>query len=99
MKSLEDYAFALILGSLSLKTLESYHIRAIEIGILPEDLACRANTIIWDIKRLWKLYQDQAEGVLELVPDDFNTESIIETVKAIELKKARAMVRKTKEKS
>lgn len=73
-------------------------VRAIEIGILPEDLNERANTIIWDIRRLIKLNQDQVEAVLELLPDDFNANAIVEQLKKRELTKARSMTRKPREK-
>ena len=94
LKSLEGYAIALVTGMLSLKTLESFHVRAIEMGLLTEDLACRANTIVWDLRRDIKLYKDQLETVLELLPEVFNTEAIIEMLKKAELTKARAMTRK-----
>ncbi len=98
LKNLEGYAVALTTGMLSLKTLENFHIRAIEIGILPEDLSCRCNTIVWDLRRMIKLYKDQLESVLELLPDDFNATSIIDMLKKSELTKARQMTRKPKEK-
>lgn len=94
LKNLEDYAIILVTGMLSLKTLMNFHVRAIEMGLLPEDLNCRANTIIWELKRNIKLYQDQLESVLELIPDDFNVETIIEKLKQIELTKARSITRK-----
>lgn len=97
LKDLEGYAVSLAMGILSLSTLEKFHIRAVEIGILPEDLSCRSNTIVWDLRRLMKLYQDQLEGVLELVPDDFNAQTIIASLQQAELKKARQMTRKKKE--
>jgi len=96
LKTLEEYAVCLVTGMFSLKTLENYHIRAIEIGILTEDLNCRANTIVWDMRRMLKLYQDQLESVLELLPDDFNTDKIIELLKKQGLTKARQMTRKQK---
>lgn len=98
LKTLEEYAIALVSGMLSIKTLEEYHVRAIEIGILTEDLNCRANTIVWDMRRMLKLYQDQLEGVLELLPEDFNASSIIETLKKQHLTKARSLTRKPREK-
>jgi len=96
LKSLEDYAVALVTGMLSLKTLEAFHIKAVDLGILSEDMSCRANTIIWDLRRDIKLYKDQLESVLELVPDDFNANTIIESLKKLELTKARSMTRKAK---
>ena len=94
LKSLEDYAVSLVSGMLSIKTLEEFHTRAIEIGILSEDLNCRGNTIIWDMRRMLKLYQDQLESVLELLPDDFNTDKILEMLKQQTLTKARSITRK-----
>lgn len=94
LKNLEHYAVALVMGVLSLKTLEQYHVRAEDIGILKEDMSCRANTIIWDLRRDMKLYQDQLESVLELLPEDFSTDTIIETLQKQELTKARQMTRK-----
>lgn len=97
LKSLEDYAVLLVTGMLSLKTLQNIQVKAVEIGILPEDLNERDNTIIWDLRRLMKLYQKQLQDVLELVPDDFNVDTIIEGLKKKELTKARSMTRKKKE--
>jgi hypothetical protein len=96
LKSLEDLAIHLTTGMLSLMTLQNIQVQALEIGIMQEDQAERANTIIWDIRRLIKLYKDQTESVLELLPDDFNHEAIIEKLKQIELTKARSMTRKTR---
>jgi len=96
LKTLEDYAQSLLEGILSLKTLESFHIKAVEIGILPDDLSCRANTIIWDLRRDIKLYMEQLSSVLELVPDDFNEHSMIDKLKKREITLARKLTKKTK---
>jgi len=98
LKTLEDYAVFLTSGMLTLMTLQNLQVRALEIGIMKEDHAERANTIIWDLRRLMKQYQTQTEQVLEMLPDDFNHEAIIEKLKQGELKKARSMTRKPKEK-
>lgn len=94
LKNLEDLAIYLTTGMLSLMTLQNIQVKSLEIGILKEDQAERANTIIWDILRLLKLYKDQTESVLELLPDDFNHGVIIEKLKQRELTKARSMIRK-----
>ena len=94
LKTLEDYAISLVSGMLSIKTLEEFHARAIEIGILTEDLNCRGNTIVWDMRRMLKLYQDQLESILEILPDDFNADKIIEILKKQHLTKARSITRK-----
>lgn len=98
LKNLEGYAVALVTGMLSLKTLENFHIKAVDIGILKEDQTCRCNTIVWDIRRCIKLYQDQLESVLELLPSDFNAQAIVEMLKKQQLTKARSMTRKKKAK-
>ncbi len=95
MKSLEDYLVALVTGMISLKTLESFHVQAVNLGVLKEDQECRANTILWDFKRLNKLYHDQADSVLELLPDDFAIEKIIEKLKANEIIAAKKLTKKT----
>lgn len=94
LKSLEDLAIYLTTEMLTLMTLQNTQVRALEIGIMQEDQAERANTIVWDLRRLLKLYKDQLESVLELLPDDFNHEAIIERLKQRELTKARSMTRK-----
>lgn len=99
MKSLEDYLVALVTGMISLKTLEAFHIQAINLGILKEDQDCRINTILWDFKRLHKLYFDQAESILELLPDDISIENIIAQLTANEIVAAKKLTRKTRVKS
>ncbi len=93
MKDLEGYVTALVTGLLSLKTLESFHVRAVDIGILKEDLDCRANTLIWDLRRLMKLYTDQAAAVMELLPEGYDYGTIIAGLAAAELAAARKLVR------
>lgn len=97
LKSLEDLAVFLTSSILSLRTLHNTQVRAIEIGIMQEDMNERGNTIAWDLRRLLNLYTKQLESVLELLPDEFNAESTIQKLKQYELKKARSMTRKKKE--
>lgn len=77
MNSLEHYAMSLMTGMLSLKTLENFHIRAIDLGLMPEDMMCQANTMVWDIRRLLKIYQNQMECALELIGGDFDVNGIL----------------------
>jgi len=98
MKSLEDYLCALITGMISIKTLQSFHERAVHLGILKEDQDCRGNTIIWDCKRLNKLYQDQAESILELLPEGFTFENILAQLTANEILAAKKLTRKSRNK-
>ena len=81
---------------LTIKTLQNVQVRAIELGILKEDLGDMANAIAWDLRKLIKLYKDHTEAVLELIPGEFTAESIIEILKKRELTKARSMTRKQK---
>lgn len=97
LKSLEDLAVFLTSGMLSLLTLQNIQVRALEIGIMPEDLSERANTIVWEIRRLIKLYHDQTESVLQLLPANFDAVHIIEKLKDKELTRARSIIRKPKE--
>ncbi len=97
MKTLEDYAIALVLGMISLQTLDSYHVRAVELGILKEDQDCRSNTIVWDLRRMIKLYRDQLESILELLPTDFDMERILNELKKHEITKAKQLTRRQKE--
>jgi hypothetical protein len=85
MKSHEEYFVALALGIVSLRTLQSFHTQAVKLGLLREDETCRANTISWDINRLVKLYQDQAEGILELLPEGFSIEATLDTLRKKEI--------------
>lgn len=96
LKSLEDLAVVLTGNMISLQTLHNMQVRAIEIGIMKEDMNERANTIAWDLRRLMKLYQNQLESVLELLPEDFNAKATIEKLQAKELTRARVMLKKPK---
>jgi hypothetical protein len=96
LKSLEDLAVYLTSGMLSLKTLQNLQVRSIEIGIMPEDMMERANTIIWDLRRLINNYTNQLNATFELLPEDFNSIATIQKLKEAEIKKARALTRKPK---
>ena len=99
INSLEDLAVVLVTGMITLTTLQNQQVRATELGILNEEMESRVKTIIWDLRRLMHLYRDQTEAVLELVPDDFNVDSIIASLKARELVKAKEMTKKSRVKN
>jgi hypothetical protein len=96
LKTLEDYAVFLGSAMLSLLTLQNIQVRALEIGIMKEDQNERANTMIWEIRRLISLFQKQTDSIMEMLPDDFDAVKVIEKLKEKELTKARAMTRKPK---
>lgn len=96
LKSLEDYAVIACSAVLTLTTLQNFQVRAIEIGIMPEDMNERANTMIWDLRRLIKQYQDQANSALEIIGDGFDHGAVIDRLKKKELVRARAMTRTPK---
>lgn len=98
MKSLEDYFIALVTGMITIKTLQSFQEQAINLGVLKEDQECRLNSIIWDCKRLNKLYFDQAESVLELIPGDISIEKVIANLTANEISAAKKLTRKPRAK-
>jgi len=77
LKTLEDLAIYLVTARISLLTLKNAQKRAIEIGIMKEDMNERSNTIIWDLTRLSHLYTEQLEQVLELLPADFSPQEQI----------------------
>ena len=81
LNSLEDYAVLLVTGLMTLTTLQNLQVRAIELGIMKEDMNERANTIIWDLRRLAKLYQNQSEATLDLVGSGINVQAIIDGFK------------------
>lgn len=89
METLDQYAIALVLGMVSLKSLTGFHQKALDLGVLKEDEECRLNTIVWDIGRLNRLYLMQAESLLERLPDTLNIDSILTSLKAKELPRKR----------
>jgi len=98
MKSLEDYVISLVYGMITLKTLSQFHIQALNLGVMKEDHDCRANTMIWDCTRLLRLYHDQAESLLELLPEGINFNEIINKLQLEEIKKAKQITKKPKKK-
>lgn len=96
MKSLEDYCMALVSGILSLQTLETFHIRAVEIGILKEDMECRANTIVWDLRRCIKLYHTQLSEALDFLPEEINIARLIQDLKELHKINAKQLITKIK---
>lgn len=98
IKSLEDYVVALSLGLLSLQTLKGFHASAIEKGILADDMIIRAKIITFDLLRAIDQYKALLEAILEVVPDAFNADTILERLKTQEIQKARQLTRKEKKK-
>lgn len=96
IKTLEDYAVILTTNLITLLTLQNLQVRALEIGILKEEMNERATSLIWDLRRLLSSYQKQLDEVLSLLPDDFNMEKIIKDLQEKEMKKARSFLRNKK---
>jgi hypothetical protein len=94
LQTLEDLAVHLSTAIYSLMTLHNFEVRAIEIGIMKEDMNERANTIAWDLKRLMKIYKNQLEEVLDLLPDDFNA---YEAIKKLQKQKVKTPKKKKDE--
>lgn len=98
LKSLEELIVFLATGKASLKTLLILQVKAIKAGLMTEDMNERAAHMIGCLQDLMKLYEKQMETCLELLPDDFKAEPVIERLKKQELVRARAMIRNNKEK-
>jgi hypothetical protein len=96
MKNLDDYAFALVSGMITLKTLMEFQAQSMKLGILKEDQECRVNTILWDFNRISKLYQEQCASVLEMLPENFSFESIIEDLQKIHVEQAKKLAKGVK---
>jgi hypothetical protein len=97
LKNLDDLAVYLATGFLSLNTLHNNQVRAIQIGIMPEDLNERANTIAYDIRRLMKLYETQLGEVLNLLPDDFSAQDTIKNLSKRMKKLAKTKVKRAQD--
>lgn len=89
LETLEQYCGALVVGMVSLKTLSSFHEIAMKLGILDEDEAEKATTIVWEFRRLLSLYHGQLEQILERV--EISQEDVVEGVRNLmpEIKKGR----------
>jgi hypothetical protein len=94
LKTLEDLAVFLSTAILSLTTLHNTQVRAIEIGIMKEDMNERANTIAWDLRRLIKLYEVQLVEVLELLPEGFTPQETVEKLQKGIIKKVKSKTKK-----
>lgn len=95
METLEQYGVTCILGLISLKSLFTYQQRAIDLGILKEDEECRLNTMAWDISRLMRLYQQQAESILERLPGTLNLDEALKELTKQTKKKRNAKKKST----
>lgn len=96
LKTLEDYAVLLAGAMITLRTLHNFEVKAVNIGIMPEDMIEKANTIAWDLRRLIKQYEIQTASALELIGDGFDYETVIARLREKEMVRARAMTKKPK---
>lgn len=96
LKTLEDLSIVLVTGLLSLQTLHNLQVKAVQIGIMSEEMNTRANTIAWDLRRLIKQYNDQLEDTLEQLPEGFTLDNRIEALRNQEVKKAKQLISKSK---
>lgn len=94
INSLEEYTAVLLRDAMGLKAFDNNQAEAIEVGILTEDQAERANTIIWDIRRLIKQVQQQLHSVFELIPEDLNFKEIISNIQKKEEERTKKEIEK-----
>lgn len=94
LKTIEDYAAALLSGMISLKTLASFHLHAESKGLLETDEVETAKTIIWEIRRLINIYKTQVDSVLERT--EVTHEQIMKSLASMipQIKKKRGKVAK-----
>lgn len=85
MKDVEQYATILLTYLISLQTMEKAEKQALKIGILDDDEQELSKTIIWEIRRLYMLYNQQIESVLERCP--LTREQVVEKLKILLLEK------------
>lgn len=65
MSTLEHYGASLVSAMVTLRTLESFHIAAFNLGLLQDDEAEAGKTMCWEIRRLMSLYKTQMENILD----------------------------------
>ena len=97
LKSLEDLICNLISEIATLRTLRATQVRAVEIGIMKEDQMTNANTIVWHLDSLIKLYFQQVESVAEVLPPQFSVKEVTNRLIQAHIRKAKAISRKPKE--
>jgi hypothetical protein len=98
MKDLDGYLTMCLLSIVNLESLEQYHIQAVNLGILPADQECLANSIIWDLRRLQRMAKEQAEGLLDLLPHDYDVLTALQKVKEAHVAGIKGLKRKRNEK-
>ncbi len=98
LKNLEQLVVHLAEAKASLTTLYNFQVRSLEIGIMKEDMNERSNSILWDITRIIKRYEEQMSAVFELLPSDFDSKEVINTLIEKHNKKARQLIKKYKDK-
>jgi hypothetical protein len=66
---------------------------------MKEDQMETATTIVWYLDALIRLYAQQTDSISEVLPDEFSVKKVTDRLIAAHLKKAKALIRKHKEKS
>lgn len=85
MKTLDEYVVMLVAGIMTLNTLKQFHIKAVSLGIFKPEHETMANTLVWDLNRLCHLYMEQAENLLQLLPDGFSVAEVMKQLSANEI--------------
>lgn len=99
MDNLDDYICILAVGIMTLNTMKEFHVKAVNLGILKEDHEIRANAMHWDLTRLVKSYADQAEALLEFLPDGFSVNDVMAKFAEQEIKATKKITRKPRVKA
>lgn len=96
LKTLDELVVFLGANVISLRTLLILQAKSIKCGIMKEDMNVRSAHIIGCIQDLIRLYEKQMEACFDLLPDDFNSKTVTESLQKQELVRARAMIKKPK---
>lgn len=76
LKTLEHYLVALGTGLLSLKTLETFHLKALEIGILDEAEMQQVLYTVQSLRIIFQSYKKLMDTITERLPENISMQDI-----------------------
>lgn len=78
MKSGEDYATALVMAMISVRSMEKIETTAFTAGLLDEEEAEVSKSICWELRRLMALYTGQINNLRERM--DINVDTVTTSI-------------------
>ncbi len=94
MTTLEHYAASMFTALISLQSIQQFQAYALKKGLLDDDETETSKTIIWEIQRLAKLYENQIDKVLSRSP--LEEQEILKSLQIMALKGAKKAVKNAK---